>query len=55
MKELMEVLRFPGFRNAALKHIAFGCSEMVRSLFIQLQLKELRRFIPSLEASDISR
>lgn len=51
----MEVLKFPGFRNAAAKHISFGFSEMLRSIFIQLQLKELQRFIPSIEASDISR
>lgn len=55
MQELMEVLRFSGFRNAAMKHIAFGCSEMLRSAFIQLQLKELRRYIPNIEAADISR
>ncbi|XP_026291239.1 L-2-hydroxyglutarate dehydrogenase, mitochondrial [Frankliniella occidentalis] len=55
MKELIETLKFPGFRNAAAKHITFGCSEMLRSVFIQLQLKELRRFIPNIEASDISR
>ncbi|XP_034255805.1 L-2-hydroxyglutarate dehydrogenase, mitochondrial [Thrips palmi] len=55
IKELVEVLKFPGFRNAAAKHISFGCSEMLRSVFINLQLKELQRFIPSIEAADISR
>jgi hypothetical protein len=53
--DLMDALRFPGFQKLARKYIMFGTSEMVKSIFIRLQLKELQKYIPEVTAADIQR
>lgn len=55
LRDLVDVLRFRGFQKLALKHVSFGIQEMLRSAFIGLQLKELQKYIPQIEAADITR
>nr|CAD7589708.1 unnamed protein product [Timema genevievae] len=54
-RELLDVLKYRGFRKLALKHVVYGTSEMAKSAFMRLQLKELQKFIPEITAKDISR
>ncbi|KAK2702943.1 L-2-hydroxyglutarate dehydrogenase, mitochondrial-like [Artemia franciscana] len=55
LRELFDALKYPGFQRMALKYALFGMGEMMRSIFISLQLKELRKYIPNIDAKDISR
>lgn len=55
LRDLIDALRFPGFQKLALKNVSFGLQEMARSAFIGLALKELQKYIPEVEAQDISR
>ena len=55
MGDLFDSLRFRGFQKLAMKHVAFGIKEMVRSAFISLSLKELQKYIPEVQSSDITR
>ena len=36
IKDLSEVLKYPGFYKLAGKYLSFGSSEMIRSIFISL-------------------
>ncbi|XP_065357291.1 L-2-hydroxyglutarate dehydrogenase, mitochondrial [Calliphora vicina] len=53
--ELFDALRYPGFIKMASKYIGFGLSEMSKSAFIPLQIKELQKFIPDITEYDVSR
>jgi len=53
--ELFDALRYPGFLKMASKYIGFGLSEMSKSAFINLQVKELQKFIPEITEYDIER
>lgn len=53
--DLFDTIGYAGFRRMALKYLGFGLSEMSKSAFISLQLKELQKYIPSIVAADISR
>ncbi|CAB3364548.1 Hypothetical predicted protein [Cloeon dipterum] len=55
LTDLLDAIRFKGFRKLALKYVGFGVSEVVKSIFISKQLKELQKFIPDIDASDIRR
>lgn len=55
MKDFIDSIRYKGFQKLAIKFAGFGAGEMIRSVFIQLQLKELRKFIPHITAGDIQR
>jgi 2-hydroxyglutarate dehydrogenase len=55
LKDLVDSVRYRGFQKLALKYAGFGVGEMIRSTFISLQLKELRKFIPNIGPSDITR
>ena len=55
LRDLIDALRFRGFQKLAWKHVSFGFQEILRSAFIRLQLKELQKYIPQVEFSDISR
>jgi hypothetical protein len=39
----------------ALKNSIFGISEMIKSVFIALQLAGIKKFIPEIRADDLSR
>lgn len=53
--ELFESLRYSGFLRMASKYLRFGLSEMMKSMFINLQVKDLQRFIPDITEFDVSR
>ncbi|XP_037823686.1 L-2-hydroxyglutarate dehydrogenase, mitochondrial [Lucilia sericata] len=53
--ELFDALRYPGFLKMAAKYIGFGLSEMSKSAFIPLQVKDLQKFIPNITEYDVSR
>ncbi|KAG8231005.1 hypothetical protein J437_LFUL010021 [Ladona fulva] len=53
--DLLDALKYPGFQKLAFKYASFGMKEMIRSAFIGLQLKELRKYIPQISAKDITR
>ncbi|XP_071439552.1 L-2-hydroxyglutarate dehydrogenase, mitochondrial [Hetaerina americana] len=53
--DLLDALKYPGFQKLAFKYAVFGMGEMIRSAFIGLQLKELRKYIPHISAKDIKR
>jgi hypothetical protein len=55
MADLMDTLKFPGFQKLAVKYAGFGTSEMFKSIFIRLQLKELQKYVPEVTAADIQR
>ena len=54
-KDFFDSIRYRGFQKLALKYAVFGTSEMIRSAFIRLQLKELRKYIPDIGPEDITR
>ena len=54
-KDLLDVLKYPGFYKLAFKYLRYGSSEMIRSIFISLSVMELQKFVPSVTASDIRR
>ncbi|XP_073817044.1 L-2-hydroxyglutarate dehydrogenase [Musca autumnalis] len=53
--ELFDALRYPGFLKMASKYIGFGLSEMSKSVFTNLQVKDLQKFIPEITEYDVSR
>ncbi|XP_046388041.1 L-2-hydroxyglutarate dehydrogenase, mitochondrial [Ischnura elegans] len=53
--DLFDALKYPGFQKLAVKYAVFGSGEIIRSAFISLQLKELRKYIPNISAKDIKR
>jgi len=53
--ELADTLKFPGFYKIAGRYASYGFKEMLRSAFPRLQLQQLQRYIPDIEASDLSR
>jgi len=54
-RDLMDAFGYRGFQKFAFKFLVFGMTEMVRSAFPSLQVKQLQRYIPELRASDVTR
>ncbi|XP_067624612.1 L-2-hydroxyglutarate dehydrogenase, mitochondrial [Eurosta solidaginis] len=52
--ELFDAVRHPGFVKMASRHMKFGLSEMIKSLFIRLHTKQLQKYIPEIDEFDIS-
>eukprot|EP00088_Acartia_fossae_P037541 TRINITY_DN3873_c0_g1_i4.p1 TRINITY_DN3873_c0_g1~~TRINITY_DN3873_c0_g1_i4.p1 ORF type:complete len:348 (-),score=64.74 TRINITY_DN3873_c0_g1_i4:308-1351(-) len=55
LKDLAEVLVYPGFYRLAGKYLGYGLDQMLGSIFIRRAVKELQKYVPEVEASDISR
>lgn len=55
LRDLADSLSYRGFQKLALKYASFGVQEIVRSAFVGLAVKELQKYIPQVQASDISR
>ncbi|XP_063242023.1 L-2-hydroxyglutarate dehydrogenase, mitochondrial isoform X2 [Bacillus rossius redtenbacheri] len=53
--EMLDVLGFSGFRKLAVRHLRYGASEMLKSLLVGLQVKELQKVIPGITARDVAR
>lgn len=54
-RDLSEVLLYPGFYRLARKYLGYGVDQMLGSIFIRRAVKELQKYVPEVEASDISR
>lgn len=48
----MDALLYPGFRKMALRFVRAGLQEMAKSLYTSLQVKDLQKYIPSIQARD---
>ena len=55
IKDLAEILTYPGFYKLAAKYVKFGTMEMIRSAIISLSVKELQKFVPEVTIKDIKR
>ncbi|MBI4492190.1 MAG: L-2-hydroxyglutarate oxidase, partial [Chloroflexi bacterium] len=53
LRDLAEVLAFPGFRKLAAKYWKVGLAEMVRDVSRRAFLDALRRYVPELEPADL--
>lgn len=53
--ELWEALKYSGFQRLALKNFSYGIQEMYRGLNISAQVDQLRRYVPKLQLSDVTR
>ncbi|XP_059089858.1 L-2-hydroxyglutarate dehydrogenase, mitochondrial-like isoform X1 [Tigriopus californicus] len=54
LRDMTEILAYPGFLLLAKKYVSFGAGEMIRSLFPALTVKHFQEYIPSIVADDIS-
>lgn len=54
-RELLETLRWPGFRSLARRHWRMGAEEMAGSLSKNLYLRFARRYVPEVQAGDVER
>ena len=52
--ELLETLRFPGFRRLARKHWRYGLDEMRRSFSKDYFVQALQRLIPEIRSEDVT-
>jgi len=55
IKDLAEVLLYPGFYRLASKYVGYGIDQMLGSIFITRAVNELKKYVPQVEAKDISR
>lgn len=55
LAELLEIVRYVGFRRLAAKYFRFGLGEMAKSAWLPLQVKELQKFIPDIGEFDVTR
>ncbi|KAF5296932.1 hypothetical protein FQR65_LT10083 [Abscondita terminalis] len=51
--ELMDSLRYPGFRKMARRFLATGINEIIKSLIPTLQVKDLQRFVNCINPEDV--
>ncbi|CAG0893467.1 unnamed protein product [Cyprideis torosa] len=55
MSEFWDAVRFPGFRKLALRYTSFGIKELIHSFSLNLTVKQLQTYVPSLTIEDVSR
>lgn len=55
LKDLKEVLLYPGFYRLAWKYMGYGLDQMLGSIMIARAVKELQKFVPSVTREDITR
>ncbi|XP_050036597.2 L-2-hydroxyglutarate dehydrogenase, mitochondrial [Dermacentor andersoni] len=53
--ELLDALTFRGFQKLAVRNISYGWQEFYRGVYIRAQVKQLQKYIPQLQYSDVSR
>lgn len=53
--EMADALRYGGFRRLAAKYMGFGLSEMMKSVFVPLQVNQLQKYVPELGEFDVQR
>ena len=54
-QELLETLKWPGFRKLARQHWRMGAEEMAGSISKSLYLRFARKYVPAVQSSDIER
>ena len=52
-RDVLDTLRFPGFRTLARRHARQGLEEVVRSVWRPLFLRSLQELVPELTAADL--
>ena len=55
LSDCLEIAKFPGIYKLVLKNIRAGIGELWRTFNLNAQLKDLQRFVPELQRSDIMR
>jgi len=53
MKDLAEVLKYPGFYKLGWKYLGYGLDQTLGSLFISRAVTELQKYVPNITAADI--
>ena len=54
-RDLVEVLTYPGFYRLAYKYLGYGLDQMLGSLLIRRAVRDLRKFVPDLAVSEVTR
>merc|ERR1719495_2906818 len=54
-KDLKEILTYPGFYRLAYKYLGYGLDQMLGSLLIRRAVRDLRKFVPDLAVSEVTR
>jgi len=54
-RDLAEVLTYPGFYRLAYKYLGYGLDQMLGSLLIRRAVRDLRKFVPDLAVSEVTR
>lgn len=55
IKDTLEWIRYPGFYKLATSYWRFGLTEIIRSIILPLELRQLQKYIPDLEMKDLKR
>ncbi|KAK3609293.1 hypothetical protein CHS0354_038001 [Potamilus streckersoni] len=55
LKDAVDAISFRGLRKLAWRHFAYGLQEMYKGFYIKAQVKQLKRFVPILQYSDVTR
>lgn len=55
LPDLYDSLAFKGMRKLVWKFLGYGMKEMYRGIWIRAQVKQLQRFMPDLQISDVTR
>jgi len=55
LKDLAEVLLYPGFYKLGWKYMGYGLDQMLGSIIISRAVTELQKFVPSVTRADIKR
>lgn len=55
LSELVDALTFRGFQKLVARNMSYAWQEFYRGVYIRAQVKQLQRYIPQLQFSDVSR
>ena len=55
IKDLVQVLKYPGFYKLGWKYLGYGLDQMLGSLIVSRAVKELQKYVPDITADDIRR
>lgn len=55
LKDCLEMAKFPGLRKLCFRYMIPGIQEVAKSVFPQLSVKELSKFIPEITSKDVKR
>ncbi|XP_012530193.1 L-2-hydroxyglutarate dehydrogenase, mitochondrial [Monomorium pharaonis] len=55
VRDCIEMAKFPGLYKLCFRYFVPGCMEMIKSIFYQLAVKDLQKFIPEVTYQDVKR